>query len=129
MSAPVVAELPTSEETTIGRIDGVGERLIVGESFQRTYQWEDFDSGDPADFSDYVPTAQAIDSAGAIVGTPFTVTPFLGDATGRFTVAISNTQTTTTMRDNAVAWTLSIMLLDVTIFLICSPFNLEDCTP
>ncbi len=128
MPAPVVAEIPTNEEAAIGRLDGVGDRLLVGESFQRTYRWEDFDDATlVADFTGFVPTAQAIDSSNVLVGTPFTVTPSPGDAFGEFTVAIADTQTTTTMRDNAVAWTLSITLGAVTVFLICAPLNVEDC--
>lgn len=130
MPAPVVAEIPTDAEASIGHIDGVGDKLLVGESFQQTYRWEDFDDDTlVADFTGYVPTANAIDAAGTLVGTAFTVTPSPGDALGEFTVVIDNTQTTAAMRDNAVAWVLSITLGTVTKFLICAPFNVEDCVP
>ena len=129
MPAPVVAEIPTDEEASIGRIDGVGDRLLVGESFQQTYLWEDFDDATPADFSGYIPTAFAIDAAGAQVGAAFAVTPSPGDAIGAFTVVIDNTVTTAAMRDDAVAWVLQITLTTVTKFLICAPFSVDDCVP
>jgi len=129
MPAPIVAELPTNEEASIGRIDGVGDRLVVGESFQQDYTWEDFDDETPTDFSSYVPSAYPIDANGAQVGAVFTVTPDPGDVTGKFTVVIDNTQTTALLRDTAVAWVLRIDLGTVTKFLICAPFNVEDCTP
>lgn len=135
MTALAVQDLPTfGSAAAIGRVDGdpKTEAFLIEESFSETYRFEDFD--DPtmvANFTGYVPRAFAVDADNAQVGADFDVTPDPGDATGEFRVTIDNTLTTgalgIALRDNAVSWILRVDLGLVTVFLICAPFNLEDC--
>lgn len=135
MTALAVQDLPTfGNAAAIGLVPGdpKTEAFIFEESFAETYRFEDFD--DPtmvADFTGYAVRAYAIDANEVQVGADFDVTPDPGDATGEFLVTIINTLTTgalgIALRDNAVRWILRVDLGLVTNFLICAPFNLEDC--
>lgn len=135
MVALAVQDLPTfGNAAAIGLVAGdpKTEAFIVEESFSEIYRFEDFnDPSIVADFTGYVPRAFAVDANNVPVGADFDVTPDPGDTTGEFRVIIDNTLTTgalgIALRDNAVSWILRIDLGLVTAFLICAPFNLEDC--
>ncbi len=120
--AVVVAEIPTEENAAIG---ADGDLLIVGDSFDRSYLWEDFEDGTAADFTGYVPTGEVVDSSGTVLVT-LTVTPSPGDTTGTFRVQATATNTTT-LGASANTWRLRITLGAVTRTLICAPFTVSSC--
>lgn len=94
----------TGQDFAIG---GANDLLIVGASFDRIYNWDSFDGATcadlPVDFTGFNLIAEILDSTGAVLDT-FTVTPTAGDTTGEFRLQLSPSQTTTTLRDNAVNW-------------------------
>lgn len=108
-------------------IGSVGDPLLVGDSFERSYCWKCHtappDCGfEPVDYTGYVPTARILDADGNVLDT-FTVTPDPGDDTGTFTVVLTPAQTTTTLRDNATTWTLTVTYASVNKTLIKAPFT------
>ena len=92
-------------------IGGPNGRLFVGDSFDRQYDWLAFDgatcSDVPVDFTGFTIIAEILDSANVVLDT-FTVTPSVGDTTGIFELHLDDTQTTTTLRDDAVNWRMRI---------------------
>lgn len=95
----------TSQDFAIG---GANDLLLVGASFDRIYDWATFVGPptcgeEPATFLGLNLFAEILNSAGTVLDS-FTVTPSAGDATGIFRLQLSPSQTTTTLRDNAVNW-------------------------
>ena len=94
----------TNEEFDIGGPNGL---LIVGQSFDRTYNFTAFDgstcSNEAVDFTGFTLIGEIVDASGTVLDT-FTVTPSVGDATGSFDLHLDDSQTTTALRDSAVKW-------------------------
>jgi hypothetical protein len=94
----------TNEEYDIGSPNGL---LLVGQSFDRTFTFTQFDGttckDEPVDFTGFTMIAEVLDSSGVVLDT-FTVTPSAGDTTGSFDIHLDDTQTTTGLRTSAVKW-------------------------
>ncbi len=124
-------EFPTSCDSRF-EIGGVCDVLRVGDSFERSFEWLvpviDPETGNetcdftPGDFTGYIPLAVILDKNDVVLEI-FTVLPNPGDATGKFVVTLTAAQTTTTLRDNAVRWSLSISLGGVKRTLLYVPFS------
>lgn len=106
--------------------------LFVGDSLlNRTVAWElpdpaDCDLNVPADFTDFIPAAEILDSVGTVVET-ITVTPAIGDATGLFTLNLIPAQTTTALSLVARSWRFRISTVSPPFqeTLIIAPFELR----
>ena len=94
----------TDEEFNIGDANGP---LLVGQSFDRTYNFTSFDGttckDEPTDFTGFNLFGDIVDVAGTVLDT-FAVTPTIGDATGSFDLHLDAAQVTTTLRSSAVKW-------------------------
>ncbi len=95
----------TNEELNIGDANGL---LIVGQSFDRTYNFTSFVgeptcADEPTTFVGFNMFADIVDASGVVLDT-FTVTPSVGDTTGSFDLHLDVAQVTTALRDNAVKW-------------------------
>lgn len=94
----------TNEEFDIGSANGL---LIVGQSFDRTYSFTQFNgetcSDEPVTFVGFTMIAEIIDAAGVVLDT-IAVDPSVGDATGSFDLHLDDSQVTASLRTNAVKW-------------------------
>lgn len=94
----------TDEEFDIGSANGL---LIVGQSFDRTYTFTQFNgatcSDEPVTFVGFTMIAEIIDAAGVVLDT-FAVDPSVGDLTGSFDLHLDDSQVTASLRANSVKW-------------------------
>jgi hypothetical protein len=94
----------TDERLNIGDANGP---LLVGHSFDRSYEFTAFDgdtcSDEPVDFTGFFLIAEVVDADDAVLET-FTVDPNIGDPEGAFELHLDPAQVTTALRDNAVKW-------------------------
>jgi hypothetical protein len=94
----------TDEEFDIGSANGL---LVVGQSFDRTFTFTQFNGAtcadEPVEFDGFTMIGEVIDSAGVVLDT-FTVDPSAGDSTGSFDLHLDDSQVTTSLRDSAVRW-------------------------
>lgn len=90
-------------------IGGPNGPLLVGQSFDRTYSFVTFVSGEecgnqPVDFTGYNMIAEVVAADQQTVLETFSVTPMAGDATGSFDLHLDPSQVTESLRDNASKW-------------------------
>ena len=94
----------TDEEFDIGGPNGL---LVVGQSFDRTFTFTQFNgetcTDEPVTFVGFTMIAEVIDVAGVVLDT-ISVDPSVGDTTGSFDLHLDDSQVTTTLRDTAVKW-------------------------
>jgi hypothetical protein len=94
----------TDEELDIGGPNGP---LLVGQSFDRTYNFTAFDgltcSDVPVDFTGFTLIAEILDSTDAVLDS-FTVDPSVGDTTGSFDLHLDPAQVTASLRTSSVKW-------------------------
>lgn len=91
------------------------DTLYTTDSFDRFIEWRLPDPVDckapylPADFTGYTPLAEILDSDGAVVET-LTVSPIVGDATGKFDLSLTPAQTAPTLAAAGVLWRFRLIL-------------------
>ena len=113
----------TDETLNIGDPNGP---LLVGQSFDRTYNFTSFDgatcSDEPTDFTGFNLVAEIIDASYAVLDT-FTVTPSVGDATGSFDLHLDAVQVDAALRTGAVKWKFRMVGGSVNELLIYANFK------
>ncbi len=94
----------TDEVLDIGSANGP---LLVGQSFDRSYNFTAFDgvtcSDVPVDFTGFTLIAEILDATDAVLDT-FTVTPSAGDTTGSFDLHLDDSQVDAALRTSSVRW-------------------------
>ena len=88
-------------------IGGPNGPLLLGQSFDRTYNFTAFDGTTcadvPVDFTGFTLIAEILDASDAVLDT-FTVTPSAGDATGSFDIHLDDSQVDAALQAGSVRW-------------------------
>lgn len=113
----------TDEALNIGDANGP---LLVGQSFDRTYNFTSFNgstcSDEATDFTGFNLVAEIVDSSNAVLDT-FTVTPSIGDATGSFDLHLDAAQVDAALRTSSVKWKFRMVGGSVNELLIYANFK------
>ena len=86
----IISQIGTADGAAVA-IGGAGDLLVAGNTFDREYEWQDFDDETIADFTGFTPLAEVFDpTAPGVAIITATVTPTPGDALGRFRVVFGS---------------------------------------
>ena len=127
----VVPQIGTAEGAEVA-IGGPGDILVAGNTFDREYQWEDFDDQQLGNFTGFDAIAEVFAlTAPAVALITAIVSPTPGDVTGRFRIVFSSTDTTALGGVTGLKWRLVITdplpAPDVVRHLICADFFATVC--